>query len=512
MSKVRKIIELYHEKRGKKTIAKRLNLPLRTVRRYIWLYLASSKEFSELMQLDDQSLENLFIQMSNRSQLETNQRYEQLQVLFPTMEKELKKVGVTKETLWKDYLQKYPDGYKKTQFNLYYSKWLKSRYPNAVMQHKAGAKMYVDYTGKKLKIVDESDGKIVELEVFVAILGASQLIYVEASRSQSTQDFIASNVKALEYFGGSPEAIVTDNLKAAVIKSSKYEPTLNDAFKSFAAHYTMAILPAAPYRPTYKALVEGAVKIIYREIFVELEKQIFSSIETLNRAIYLLLDRLNGRKFSHKDYSRRELFNEIEAAELNELPSKPYQIKNRTYATVLKNNHVRFAADQHYYSVPYQFIGKKVAIYFDENQIDIYYRYERIAIHQRDRTLQAYSTFDEHLLAKNRGLNNHDTEKYLEKAKEIGPEAYDYMQKIIEQSPHPEAGIKSCRGLISLQKGFSAERINKACRRAASYQDYSYRTIEEILKKGLDQQQDDEDKKKDLPKHNNVRGKDYFNQ
>ncbi|MCK5020260.1 MAG: IS21 family transposase [Candidatus Peribacteraceae bacterium] len=511
MSKVRKIIELYHNKEGKKTISKRLNIPLSTVRRYTHLFLASNKSFKDIESMSDTDLENMFIRMGNRSKLEDNLKYQKLLEFFPKMERELKKVGMTKEKQWERYLEKIPGGYRRSQFNWHYQRWHKSRYPIAIIEHKAGDKMYVDYTGKKLQILDPDSGQPIYLEVFVAILGASQLIYAEASMTQSTRDFIVSNVNALEYFGGSPKAVVTDNLKAAVIKSSKYEPKLNEAYKDFAGHYMMAVLPAAPYRPTYKSLVEGAVRIIYREIYVELQLNVYSSIESINAAILLFLERLNNRNFSRRKYSRRQLYNDIESVALDPLPKKRYELRDRCNATVLKNNHVRLVHDQHYYSVPYQFIGRKISIYYNDRDVEIYYRYERIAIHKRDRTAHRYSTLDEHLLARNRDVNNWDIDKYLEKAKVVGDHCYEYFQEIVKRRAHSEAAFKSCRGIINLLKGFSPERLNKACKRAAGYNDYSFSTIEAILSRGLDKQdQEDETGKSDMPKHDNVRGKDYY--
>jgi len=274
----------------------------------------------------------------------------------------------------------------------------------------------------------------------------------------------------------------------------------------------MAVLPAAPYRPTYKSLVEGAVRIIYREIYVELQNNVYSSIESINAAILKLLEKLNNRNFSRRNYSRRQLFDETEAVALDQLPRKRYELRDRCNATVLKNNHVRLAEDQHYYSVPYQFIGKRTSIYYDDHDVEIYYRYERIAIHKRDRTAHKYSTQDEHLLARNRDVNNWDIDKYLEKAKAVGDHCYDYLQEIVKRRAHGEAAFKSCRGIINLLKGFSPERLNKACKRAAQYHDYSLSTIEAILIRGLDkQEQEDETDESPIPKHNNVRGKDYYN-
>ena len=238
---------------------------------------------------------------------------------FPEMEKALKHRENTKEKQWQQYIALHPDGYRVSQFKRYYLQWLKVRNPVMHMEHKAGEKMYVDYAGQKLQIIDPASGEEIPVEVFVAILGASQLTYVEASYSQKKEDFIGSCENALHYFGGVPNAIVTDNLKSAVIKGNRYEPTLNEAFRDFVSHYTMAALPAAPYKPKYKALVEGAVKIIYRTIYGTVKERVYSSLELINQAIGLALEEHNNQLFKNRPFSRRQLFEETERHTLNPL-------------------------------------------------------------------------------------------------------------------------------------------------------------------------------------------------
>jgi len=290
MSKVRNIIRLYTEGVSKQSIGERTGLPRNSVKKYIRLFLASGMSLEEIGQMNDTQLEQFFMDMVPRYHIEDDPRYLCLVEFFPTVEKALKKRENTKEKLWQQYIALHPDGYRISQFKGYYLKWLKVRNPVMHLEHKAGEKMYVDYAGQKLHLVDPESGSDVPVEVFVAILGASQLTYVEASYSQKKENFIGSCENALHYFGGVPNAIVTDNLKSAVIKGNRYEPSLNEAFRDFVSHYTMSALPAAPYKPKYKALVEGAVKIIYRTIYGTVKERVYSSLELLNQAIAIALE------------------------------------------------------------------------------------------------------------------------------------------------------------------------------------------------------------------------------
>ena len=233
--------------------------------------------------------------------------------------------------------------------------------------------MFIDFAGEKLNIVDEETGEITEAEVFISVLGASQLTYVEAVLSQRKEDFITCCGHALEYYGGVPRSIVPDNLKSAVIKSSPYEPTLNQAFENFALHYSTTILPARSYKPKDKSVVEGAVRIAYRRIYAQLEGRVFHSLEELNRAIWEALENYNKTRFSHRPYSRRDLFEEIERKELGSLPSLPFELKRQQYSTVAVNGHICLKEDKHYYSVPHGYIGKKVKAMYSTTHVEIYY-------------------------------------------------------------------------------------------------------------------------------------------
>ncbi len=267
MSKIRHILRLHSQGRNKLVIANHTSVSRNTLKKYLKEFERSGLSFKEINELSDKDLEDLFVKPEEKP---ITPKLHALFGLFPAMDKELKRKGITRLLLWEDYKKKHPDGYSLSQFKNYFAKWKAQVNPSMHIEHKAGDKLYVDFAGDKLSIIDKQTGEIQAVEVFVAILGASQLTYVEAVMSQQKEDFIGACEGALHYYGGVPAAIVPDNLKSAVIKSSKYEPVLNETFADFAEHYSTTILPARAYRPQDKALVEGAVKIIYTRIYTKI--------------------------------------------------------------------------------------------------------------------------------------------------------------------------------------------------------------------------------------------------
>jgi len=512
MSKVRNIIRLYTEGVSKQSIGDRTGLPRNSVKKYIRLFLASDKSTEELELMSDTELEQFFMDMVPRHYVEDDPRYIAAVAFFPGMEKALKHRENTKEKQWQQYIALNPDGYRVSQFKGYYIKWLKVRNPVMHMEHKAGEKMYVDYAGQKLHLIDPESGQEVPVEVFVAILGASQLTYVEASYSQKKEDFIGSCENALHFFGGVPNAIVTDNLKSAVIKGNRYEPTLNEVFRDFVSHYTMSALPAAPYKPKYKALVEGAVKIIYRTIYGMVKERVYSSLELINKAIGEALEQHNNRLLQNRPFSRRQLFEETERQTLRPLADHRYELKHRMIVTVMKNNYVNLTEDKHYYSVPYHFIGKKVTLLYSQSVVEVYHRYERIAIHNRSRQPYMYTTVNEHLASKHRYMSDWNPNTFIKRAEEVGPETKQYIIELLNTRQHPEQTYRSCQGVLSFAARVGKERLNNACRRALQYGDYGYQTIKAILERGLDGNTDEAEPGSDqpLPPHDNIRGKNYY--
>ena len=507
MGKVRQVLRLHTQGKSKLNISEQLGISRNTVKKYINHFTTHKITFEELNELTDSDLEDLF---GHKEPEEPTDRYKQLLSFFPKVSKEIKRDGVTRQLMWHEYLRLYPNGYKHSQFFYYYDLWSGKVNSTMHIEHKAGDKMYVDYAGAKLHIVDDLTGEIKNVEVFVAILGASQLTYVEACLTQQKEDFISCCENALYYFGGVPQAIVPDNLKSAVTKSDKYEPTLNETFRDFAEHYCTTILPARAYRPKDKALVEGAVKIIYTRIYANIRNQTFFSIGSINQAILIELDKHNKTPLQGRNYSRREQFEEIERITLQPLNQYRYELKKQSIVTILKNGHVYLGEDKHYYSVPFRHIGKKIKILYSQHQIEIYLLYERIATHRRNRYPYGYSTIDDHLASKHKFLTDWTPEKFTGWAEGIDKDVKTLIEKILEKKQHPEQAYKSCVGILSLSKKYDKTRLIKACRRALEFGAYNYKMIKSILEKGLDNETTVDKSTLELPFHDNIRGGNYF--
>lgn len=508
MSKVRKTIVLYHQGRDKSFISRYLQISRTTVQKYINLFKVLNQDMDEFNQKSDAELEQIF---STNNQPELSPKLQAVYDFFPYMEKELKRTGVTKQLMWEEYFAQNPDGLRNSQFMDRYLKWTKKVNPVMHMEHKAGDKLFIDYAGKKLSVVDKNTGEITEVEFFVAILGSSQYTYAEASPSQQKEDLIKSVENALQFYGGVPAAIVPDNLKSAVKKSNKFEPTLNETFLDFAEHYGTAVLPARAYKPRDKSLVEGAVRILYQRIYTALRNMIFHSIEELNKAIWDELEVHNNKKLTGRYISRLQMFNDVEKETLFPLPQHRYEIKYQSMATVGQNGHVQLSKDRHYYSVPYQYIRKKVKFLYTATTIEIYHKYNRIAVHKRSYKPYNYTTLTEHLASTHQFMTEWTPQRFINWGASIDEAVKEFITRLLDQRLHPEQAYKSCLGVLSFAQKVGNERLSAACKRAIDYNIYSYRIIQTILQKGLDTVNEPEDNHPQLPFHTNIRGKKYYN-
>jgi transposase len=508
MSKIRKILRMYNQGRSIMSIAAQADASRNTVKKYLAAFKASGFAFEEVDALNDKELDDFF---GKTKEHPPHSRMQAMLRCFPQVDKELRRTGVTRQMLWAAYRKEFPEGYQYSQFCFYYTQWKARVNPVMHMDHKAGDKLYVDFAGQKLTLTDKQTGEVVEVEVFVAILGASQLTYVEAVASQQKEDFITACENTLIYIGGVPAAIVPDNLKAAVAKSSRYEPTLNDTFADFADHYNTTILPARAYRPRDKALVEGAVKIIYTRIYAPLEKAVYHCLHDLNVAIREALEVHNNQLLQGRNYSRRLQFEEVERQALAPLPVLRYELKKQFHATVMKNGHVNLGPDKHYYSVPYRFIGKKAKLLYSASSVEVFYHYERIAIHQRIKSPYTYTTDKDHMASTHQFVTDWTPDKFLGWAASIHEDVRLYIIQILGRKQHPEQAYKSCVGILGFCRKVGAERLATACKRALGYGIYNYKTIQSILENKMDCYEDslfaDE---LPMPEHDNIRGENYY--
>jgi transposase len=507
MSKLRQILKLFCSHHiGTRTISGTIGVSRNTVKKYVRQFQFLKTTWEELSELTDKELEDLF---NEESPPELPEKLEKLIAYFPYAEKRLKQRGMTLHLLWKEYIEKHPCGYQSSGFYNHFKKWKCRSHPSMHMVHKAGDKMFVDYAGEKLQLTDTTTGELTDVEVFVAILGASQFTYVQAVASQDMEDFITCCENALYFFGGAPSAIVPDNLKSAVTKSSRYEPQLNENFEAFADHYGVSVLPARTYKPKDKALVEGAVKIAYNRIYTSLHGRIFTTLKELNDAIWELLEKHNGLKFQGRDYSRQEQFDEMEKLALQKLPDARFEMRKQVMITVMKNGHVCLHCDKHYYSVPYGFIGKKAKLLYSKSRVEVYYKYELIAAHDRIKSPHNYTTDPAHMATHNLYITDWNPDKFIKEAYEIHNDVGLFIEQVLLRKPHPEQAYKSCQGILSYAKRLGNKRLILACQRAHGYGLYHYKIIESILQKNLDQH-DIEDTQNTMPQHDNIRGEGYY--
>ena len=508
MSKLRQILKLsasHHQ--GSRSIRDVTGVSRTTIRKYILQYHAIKIPWDELSKFSDKDLHNLF--QTDPVIPDPPEREKELYALFPQVEKRMKQTGMTLQKLWEEYSDNNIDAFQSTGFYKHYRIWKGRSHPSMHMVHKAGDKMFVDFTGKKLEVIDVQTGEIKSVEVFVAILGASQLTYVQAVESQDIADFILCCENALHYFGGAPAAIVPDNLKSAVTKTNRYEPTMNQNFEAFAEHYGMVVLPARAYKPKDKPLVEGAVKIAYNRIFTNLHGQKFYSLAELNEAIMRLLENHNKAFFVGRTYSRMDQFVEIEKDILQPLPPMRFEMRENVQVTVMKNGHVCLHRDKHYYSVPSNHVGKKVKIFFSKTTVEIYYKYELIANHLRSSAPHCYTTVSEHMATYNKEILEWNPQRFIDDANKIHSDVGYYISLVISKKAHPEQAYKSCQGILSFAKRVGNERLINACRRAHQYGVFHYKIIETILQRNLDQY-DIDDEIPPMPAHDNIRGEEYY--
>jgi transposase len=429
------------------------------------------------------------------------------------MHTELRRAGVTLELLHLEYLQQHPDGYRYSAFCAHYREWLERQRVSMRQVHKAGDKLFLDYSGKKPEIVDPATGVVRLVELFVAVLGASNYTYAEATETQRSADFIQSHSRTVEYLGGVPALIVPDQLKTGVRDACRYEPILQRTYEEWAAHYQTAILPARPAKPRDKAKVEVAVQIAQRWILARLRHETFFSLAALNGRIRELLLDLNARPMKgYGGLSRRDLFERFDRPALRPLPAERFVYTEWRQAGVNIDYHVDI--ERHYYSVPYRLIHQTLDIRLSAATVEVFQRGTRIWVHRRSHQVGGFTTIPEHMPQAHRAHLEWSPSRLIRWAGTVGPHTAALVEQILASRPHPEQGYRSCLGLLRLTKQYGPERVEAASARAVAVGARSYRHVEAMLKHGLDRVPlDAADPSPSLrPMHANVRGPAYYQQ
>lgn len=512
MIDIQKIIQLKLNGESNRRIAALMSVDRKTVGDYVLRLISTGKSFQILATLDEAALQALF-PVTNT--IVKDDAYKDLLDLVSIYQDELMKPGFTYQELWCRYRLDNPDGYGSTQFKIHLQKALGvnnlAGTASMHLDYIYGEKLLADYCGKRLEIISRETGEVTKVESFVAILPASGMTYVEATESQQKSNFFRSTASAFEYFGGVTKLITTDNFKSAVTTAHTYEPVINKDFKAFSVHYNTALIPTRGYKPKDKALVEGAVKLVYQRIYYPLQDQLFFSLGSLNEAIKILLIEYNNRKFSQRPGSRKETFDAHERMLLAPLPENRFVFLTYKKATVQKNYHVYVSADKHYYSVPHVHIGEKVEVQYNDYLVEVYSKNIRICTHVRKHELPGkYTTTDSHMPASHQYIKNWSKEFFMSWAQEISPVLVSYLEKIFLISDHPEQAYKSCSGIQSLYRTYKKERLCNACRRAIAYDRIGYKALSGILKTGADRELELALEVRPIPIHENVRGGDYY--
>ena len=403
---------------------------------------------------------------------------------WPGVRRELRRKGVTLDLLWQEYKTEHPDGYRYSSFCEHYRRWVGTLAVSLRQTHVPGEKLFIDYAGPTVPIVDPMTGEIQTAAIFVAVLGASNYTYCEATWSQTLPDWIGSHIRTFEHLQGVTAILVPDNLKSGVTTACFYDPEINPTYLKLASHYATAVLPARPRHPKDKAKAEGGVLLVERWVLACLRHQRFFSLDELNQAIAVLMVKFNNKPFKKLPGCRLSAFAEMDKPALRPLPATRYEFAEWKVARVGIDYHVEVIG--HYYSVPYRYAREKVDVRLTANIVELFLRGIRIASHARCDTLGHQSTLDAHRTPAHQAVMGWNAPRLLDWAERIGPHVQAVVQHVLNQRRHPQQGYRACLGILRLGKAYGDDRLEAACDRAIAIGAPSYSSLKSILKSGLD--------------------------
>jgi len=507
MRKIKEVLRLSKEiGLSERQIAKSCGISRSTVKDYLGRAQRAGLSWPLCPDLDDAQLENLLFPLSQTITPE-NRGMPPMDSLY----QELKKKGVTLQLLWYEYKQSNPEGYQYSQFCKRFQNWVDKLDICLRQQYRAGEKLFVDYAGQTIPVQNPLTGQTQEAYLFVATLGASHYTFSEASFSQDLPSWISSHIHAFEFFGGVAEILVPNDTKTAVTHPSRYEPDLNPTYQDLAQYYGTVIIPARVAKPRDKAKVESAVLLVERWILAALRNRTFFSLSELNQAIAEKLEDLNNRPFQKLSTTRKALFETLDKPALKPLPEKPYEYAEWKKARVNIDYHIE--VDHHYYSVPYQLIKEQVDVRLTSSTVEVLFKNRRVASHARSYQKGKFSTLNEHLSKSHQAYLEWTPSRMIRWAAKNGPHTEQLITHILETKLHPHHGFRSCLGILRLAKSFSPERLEAACALALHIKGYSYRSVESILKTGLDRKNlflEPKEQPVQPILHPNLRGKEYY--
>lgn len=424
--------------------------------------------------------------------------------------RELRKKGVTLQLLWLEYKEDHPEGYQYSQFCELFRRFQGKLDLVMRQEHRAGEKVFVDYAGMTLPIINANTGEAQESQLFIGVLGASNYTFAEVTWTQTLPDWLGSHVRMFEFFGGVPQVVVPDQLRSGVKDPCYYEPDLNPSYQELAAHYEVSVIPARPRHPKDKAKAEAGVLLAERWILARLRNDTFFTLHEANQEVRRQLELLNNRPFKKMDGCRRLWFEQLDKPALRPVPSARYEFGQWHKAMVNIDYHIE--VDRHYYSVPHSLRGKQVDVRKSATTVEVFFKRHRVAVHARSFRPGGYTTCPDHMPRAHRAHLEWTPDRLVRWAGTVGPHTAQLVRRILESRPHPEQGYRSCLGIMRLEKEFTPQRLEAAAQRALTVSALSYRSVHSILKKGLDQLPLQEQVDLPLPIHHaNVRGPGYYN-
>lgn len=505
MRKIRETLRLHHDSGlGQRPISRCLNISRTTVGDYLHRAKMAGLGWPLPEALTDQELYSLLFPPAVPV-LASDRPLPDCAYLHT----ELKRKGVTLMLLWEEYQSEHPQGYRYSHFCELYRQWTRKLKISMRQVHKAGEKLFVDYAGQTLPIVNPHTGEITDAQIFVAVLGASSYTFAEATLSQNLPDWLGSHARVFEFFGGVPELVIPDNLKSAVSKPCRYEPDLNPSYQDLALHYGTAVIPARVRKPKDKAKAEVGVQIVERWILARLRKQIFFSLADANATIRVLLTDLNTRPFKKLPGSRKEAFESLDRPVLKPLPTDAYTFSQWKKVRAGIDYHIEI--DGHYYSVPYQLRGQQLDARITANSIECFVQRKRVASHLRSFAKGRHTTVSEHMPRGQQEYADWTPQRLIRWAAKTGPRTAAMTEAILASRQHAQQAFRSAMGLISLAKVYTPERLEAACDLALDGGATGYKSVKSILKTKLDQQP----RQQNLPittpiAHDNIRGGHYY--
>ncbi len=510
MKQIKQAIQLLKDGISLSEISRRLGIDRKTARKYINRVPAHDPQ----EKVPDNELAVHLYKTDHK--VFKDEREKKLIEHFEKVVSQLKDTGVNKMLLHEEYLKEVPDGYKYSQYCYHFKNFLERKDVVMHIDHSPGDQMMIDFAGKKPSYIHSDTGEVIYPEAFIAVLPHSGITFCYAVHSQKIPDFIECCVEAMRYFQGVPKTILCDNLRTAVKRTCKVEPTFTDSCYQLSHHYDTTFSATRPYSPRDKAMVERCVNLVYSNVYARLRDRTFTSLAELNQAIREKIDEMNNRQYKGSDFSRRQLFEQNERSVLKPLPVRPFMLKNVSQATVQSNYHIELRRIKEYFSVPYIYCGKRVTVLWDNHSVEIYLDHHRIAVHQRKNRLTGrYNTHPEHRAPNHvavHELKGLTEEKLIAQARKVGRYTVLALTKIINDKTYPEHAFKSCSAILLLQKQYDKERLELACAHALIGSRVDWATIKAILKSGKDKEPllFNPDPGNTPPDHDNIRGADNY--